>query len=81
MILGFRVSNYRSFRRETSVSMTATRLDSGVGIPTTVADDGTTVNVLPVIAILGANASGKSNLLRAISYRLICDEPLSPRRS
>lgn len=68
MILGFRVSNYRSFRDETSISMLATRLDSGVGHSVVVADDGATKEVLPVIAVLGANASGKSNLLRALGF-------------
>lgn len=68
MILGFRVSNFRSFRDETSVSMLATRLDSGVGHAVVVAEDGTSKEVLPVLAILGANASGKSNLLRAIGF-------------
>lgn len=68
MILGFRVSNYRSFREETTVSMQATRLDHGVGHAVRVAEDGSTKDVLPVLAVLGANASGKSNLLRAIGF-------------
>lgn len=67
MILGFRVSNYRSFRDETSFSMLATRLDKEVGTAEVVAQDGTTVSALPVVAVLGANASGKSNLLRALA--------------
>ncbi len=68
MILGFRVCNYRSFRDEATMSLTATRLDQGVGHPIIVADDGTTRDVLPVLAVLGANASGKSNVLRAIGF-------------
>lgn len=68
MLLNFRVSNYRSFRDEVSVSFIATRLDKGFGVPTVVTADGGTVDVLPVVAVLGANASGKSNLLRAMQY-------------
>lgn len=68
MILGFRVCNYRSFRDEATLSLTATRLDQGVGHPIIVADDGTTRDVLPVLAVLGANAAGKSNVLRAIGF-------------
>lgn len=67
MLLNFRVSNFRSFKDEVSISMLSTRLDQGSGVTTRVAADGTTVDVLPVVAVLGANASGKSNLLRAMS--------------
>lgn len=66
MILNFRVSNFRSFRDEVSVSFLATRLDPGIGLPTVISEDRKTVDVLPVVAVLGANASGKSNLLRAV---------------
>ena len=68
MILGFRVCNYRSFRDEATMSLVATRLDQGVGHPVVVAEDGTTRDVLPVLAVLGANASGKSNVLRAMGF-------------
>lgn len=66
MLLNFRVSNFRSFRDEVSISFIATRLDPDVGLPTVISLDQKTVSVLPVIAVLGANASGKSNLLRAV---------------
>lgn len=66
MLLSFRVSNFRSFRDEVGVSLMATRLDPGIGFPAVVSLDKKTVDVLPVVAVLGANASGKSNLLRAI---------------
>lgn len=68
MLLSFRVANYRSFRDEVSFSTLATRLDQGVGMPVVVAADRSAVDVLPVVAIMGANASGKSNLLRAMAY-------------
>ncbi|MFF1942470.1 ATP/GTP-binding protein [Rhodococcus qingshengii] len=68
MLLNFRVANYRSFKDEVTLSFVATRLDDGQGRPTRVALDQSTVDVLPVLAVLGANASGKSNLLRAMSF-------------
>lgn len=68
MLLGFRLSNFRSFRDESQISFVATRLDQGYGFPTRVAEDGSTVDVLPVAAVLGANASGKSNLLKAMAF-------------
>jgi len=68
MLLTFRVSNFRSFRNEVDISLLATRLDEGVGFPAVVSVDRNTVDVLPVIAILGANASGKSNLMRAVEW-------------
>jgi predicted ATPase len=33
-----------------------------------VAQDGSTVDILPIAAVLGANASGKSNLLKAMAF-------------
>lgn len=68
MLLAFRVTNYRSFKNEARISFLATRLDEGAGISTSVAEDGSAIDVLPVAAVLGANASGKSNLLRAMSF-------------
>ncbi|MCB1328447.1 MAG: ATP-binding protein [Maritimibacter sp.] len=67
MILRFSVSNYRSIRTEESISLIATTLKEdrpplpakvGKGIP----------GVLPTALVYGANASGKSNLLRAIKH-------------
>ncbi|MDR6558186.1 AAA15 family ATPase/GTPase [Arthrobacter pascens] len=81
MLLNFTVSNYRSIRDEVSLTTLATRLDPERGIPVEVADDGTKVNVLPVLAILGANASGKSNILRAMSTMrsIILNSASTPR--
>lgn len=67
MILTFRVANYRSFKDEVELSLLATRLDDGYGVSAVVAEDGVTADVLPVVAVLGANASGKSNLIRAMA--------------
>lgn len=67
MLLNFRVSNFRSFRDEVRLDFEATRLDRDEGFPAQVARDGSASRVLPVIAILGANASGKSNVLKAMN--------------
>ena len=68
MLLEFRVRNYRSFRKETILSLVAS--------PDKHLDDTNTAEVgLPSVpralcsaVLYGANASGKSNLLRALGY-------------
>lgn len=61
MLLGFKVSNFRSFRDPAVLLLTRSgRVDGDANLfpdPT----------VAPAVAIFGPNASGKSNLLRAIS--------------
>lgn len=64
MLISFTVENYRSIRDEQSFSMEPGRsekLDERL-----IADD--SAQVLPVAAIYGANASGKSNVLGAIAF-------------
>lgn len=65
MLLKFTVQNYRSIREEAAVNFVAATLKehSEILIPSRYADFG----VLPVIVIYGANASGKSNTLLALS--------------
>ena len=69
MLLEFRVSNYRSFRDEQTFSMLAyPRHEEGLN---THAFSTGVENIPPVLktaAIYGANASGKSNLLKAIQF-------------
>lgn len=67
MLIEFRVENHRSIRDEQALTMRAGR----VGAP----DDprprevpGEKTGVLPVAALYGANASGKSNLLAAFDF-------------
>jgi hypothetical protein len=67
MLIEFRVENHRSIRDEQALTMRAGR----VGAP----DDprprevpGEKAGVLPVAALYGANASGKSNLLAAFDF-------------
>ncbi len=65
MLLGFTVENFRSFLEETSLSMVASsdkELREFNVIPTNHDD------LLKSILIYGANASGKSNLIQALSY-------------
>lgn len=65
MLLKFRVANYRSIRDRQELSFVATRLNqrTAVDLPMRPSSE---ERVLPVIAVYGANASGKSNLLRAL---------------
>jgi len=68
MLLRFRFSNFRSFREEQELSMVAasalkeTHPTAIVHLPTT------KEAVLPVAAIYGANASGKTNAIRALLF-------------
>lgn len=66
MLLRFKFSNFRSFRDEQEFSMVASSLSELPGnvIETKAVPEG----VLPVAAIYGANASGKSNLLKALEF-------------
>lgn len=69
MLLRFKFANYRSFQGEAELSAIATRLDREVARTERVSTEtDETVSALPVLAILGANASGKSNLIRAASF-------------
>lgn len=68
MLVEFTVKNYRSIRDEARLSMEATHLvgmNAGVDEATTfIAPDGT--RLLRSAVIYGANASGKSNVVRAL---------------
>jgi AAA15 family ATPase/GTPase len=67
MLVEFRVENHRSIREEQVFTMEADRGDKAV-------DDrprdviGSTSPLLPLAALYGANASGKSNILDAIHF-------------
>lgn len=62
MLIEFRFKNYRSFRDEAVLSMTATGLSSYKSclIPAS-----STMKLLPAAAIYGKNGGGKSNVIRA----------------
>ena len=66
MLLRFRFANFRSFRDEQELSLVASNLNDateGVFRPDAVPE-----GVLPTAAIYGANASGKSNVLKALAF-------------
>jgi len=66
MLLRFRFSNIRSFRREQELSLVAgafTDLPEVVRHPA-----GLREGILPCAAIYGANASGKTNVIRAVKF-------------
>jgi uncharacterized protein len=68
VLLAFRAENVHSFRDGLELSLLATALaDKGVPHSVPWREDGRPVQVLPAAGIFGANASGKSNLLRAMS--------------
>src|ERR1035438_4557545 len=66
MLLRFRVLNFRSLRTEQSLSMVAgTTKDRA---ETVFHPPGVEDGVLPVAAIYGANASGKTNVILALQF-------------
>ncbi len=70
MLIEFKVANYRSFRDEVTFSMVASPIKAGgseLDERNQFAAPGD-VNLLTSAAIYGANASGKSNLVAAISF-------------
>jgi hypothetical protein len=67
MLLAFRAENVRSFRDEFELSMIATALSEQAAVRSVAwRDKGRPVRVLPAAGIFGANASGKSNVLKAM---------------
>ncbi|MGH3646139.1 MAG: AAA family ATPase [Micromonosporaceae bacterium] len=72
MLLAFRVANYRSIRDEQELSFVATGFNERTAVEVPIEPKGT-IKVLPVEGIYGKNASGKSNVLRALQsmFRLV----------
>ncbi|HNC98746.1 MAG TPA: AAA family ATPase, partial [Myxococcota bacterium] len=67
MLIEFRVANHRSIREEQALTFAAGRGgDPADGRQRAVA--GATEVLLPLAAIYGANASGKSNILAALAF-------------
>lgn len=65
MLLEFSVKNYRSFKEEQTLSMVASKLTGHERDNLFESDD---MNVLKSAIIYGANASGKSNFIKAFGY-------------
>jgi AAA15 family ATPase/GTPase len=67
MLIEFRVANYLSFRDSATLSLVASKDTAHPG-NTVVADGFEDLPLLKVAAVYGANASGKSNLLKALRF-------------
>ena len=66
MLISFSVRNYRSIYEEQQLTFVATRyagLSEGL-----LRLDGLSARLLPLIAIYGANAAGKTNMLKALHF-------------
>ena len=61
MLIQFNFKNFRSFRDEMSLDMTAT----GISEYNTQVVETAGERILPVAAVYGANASGKTNVINA----------------
>jgi len=66
MLLSFRFANFRSFREEQELSLVAGPFTDHPEV--ILRSEGLRDGVLPVAAIYGANASGKTNVLRALQF-------------
>ena len=70
MLIEFSVGNYRSFKEKATFSMVATHVtakDKQVDVNNTF-DAGNNLRLLKTAAMYGANASGKSNFAKALSF-------------
>jgi uncharacterized protein len=67
-LVDFSFSNVRSFRDDATISLEATRMaEPGVAAAVPWRKDGATLAILPSAGIFGGNASGKTNVLRAMT--------------
>lgn len=64
MLLQFNFENYKSFREETSLDLTATGISENSNHKFQIGQE----SVLPITTIYGANASGKTNVIEALAY-------------
>lgn len=64
MLLQFNFKNFKSFSDDTTLDLTATKISEYNNHVITVGNE----KVLPIAAIFGANASGKSNVQEAFRY-------------
>lgn len=67
MLIQFRVENHRSLRDEQVLNMVAADLGDA-GSERLIHVDGFEHGLLPAVALYGANASGKSNVIGALSF-------------
>lgn len=68
MLIRFVVSNFMSFKEETEFNMLPSKGNGSRSLPNHIKKTNSGIEVLKTAAIYGANAAGKSNLIKAISY-------------
>lgn len=69
MLIQFKVKNFKSFRDEAKLSLVASRYDKDSSTESNLIDiPSIDVRLLKSVAIYGANASGKSKLVEALSF-------------
>jgi AAA15 family ATPase/GTPase len=71
MLIEFTTKNFRSLKDEATLSMVAEKLKSNKQDTVSLSND---VDLLPVAGVFGPNASGKSNLLKALFFLKIAVE-------
>ena len=64
MLIQFNFKNYKSFKEEAALDLSATKMTEFSERVVTIGNE----KILPVAAIYGANASGKSNIYNAFGY-------------
>ena len=64
MLIQFNFKNFKSFREEATLDMTATRITENTNHVVEIGGE----RLLPAAAIYGANASGKSNVVEAFRF-------------
>jgi uncharacterized protein len=80
MLVEFRVKNFRSLRDEQVLSLVASKDKTLVGTHTLATGTTAAPAVLRSAVIYGANASGKSNLIKALQYMPnVCSAALPAR--
>ena len=66
MLIQFRFKNYKSFRDDTILDFSATKITEYSDRIISIGYE----KLLPVAAVFGANASGKSNVIEAFRYMM-----------
>ena len=66
VLIRFRVRNFRSLKEEQELSLVASSLKDSPEAITQI--DGLDLGLVRVAALYGANASGKSNVIKAFAY-------------
>lgn len=68
MLVRFIVSNFMSFKNETEFNMLPSKGNGSRQLPNHIVKTNSGVEILKTAAIYGANAAGKSNLIKAIAF-------------